>query len=131
MASEARSSLEFAKGDFKTAGIKARLVTGSLQIASSKEAFPESTSRSPIVARGARCRLKEGLRSKKRNGRRGRGLALFWHRRRKPDNLVSFNSTVDVNCQLNRAHLFRVARERCLYHGPGEIMATGDHSRIV
>ena len=72
-----------------------------------------------------------GLRSKKRDGRRSRGLALFWHRRRKPDNLVSFNSTVDVDCQLNRAHLFRVARERCLYHGPGEIMATGDHSRIV
>src|SRR5262245_15815934 len=62
MESEARISLEFAKGDFKTVGKKARLVTGSLQIASSREAFPEITSRSPIVARGASCRLNEGLR---------------------------------------------------------------------
>ena len=62
MASEARISLEFANLDFTTAGKKARLVTGSLQIASSKRAFPESTSRSPIVARGASCRVKEGLR---------------------------------------------------------------------
>src|SRR6516164_7509414 len=62
MSSEARSSLEFAKGDFKTAGIKARFVTGSLQIAASQAAFPESTSRSPMVARGATCRLNEGLR---------------------------------------------------------------------
>src|SRR6516164_4091894 len=62
MSSEARSSLEFAKGDFKTAGMKARLVTGSLQSASSQAAFPESTSRSPMVARGATCRVNEGLR---------------------------------------------------------------------
>src|SRR6516164_6319212 len=62
MASEARNSLEFAKGDFKTVGKKARLVTGSLQIASSREAFPDITSRSPTIARGASRRLKEGLR---------------------------------------------------------------------
>src|SRR4030095_6558422 len=62
MASEARNSLEFAKGDFKTVGKKARLVTGSLRITSSRDAFPEITSRSPMIACGASCRLKAGLR---------------------------------------------------------------------
>src|ERR1700745_717668 len=62
MSPEARISLEFAKGECQTPGLKARLVTGSLQIASSQAAFPESTSRSPMLARGATCRLSEGLR---------------------------------------------------------------------
>src|SRR6516164_9557200 len=74
MASEARNSLEFAKGDFKTVGKKARLVTGSLQIASSREAFPDITSRSPTIARGASRRLKEGLR-RSQSIRRTRALA--------------------------------------------------------
>src|SRR6266480_2621260 len=62
MASEPRISLEFANLDFTTAGKNASLVAGSLQIASSKRAFAESTSRSPISARGASRRVKEGLR---------------------------------------------------------------------
>ena len=72
-----------------------------------------------------------GLCSKKRDGHRGRGFTFFRHRRRKPYNLVTFHSAIYVDCQLDRAHLFRVSRERCVYHAPGGIMTSDHHSRIV
>src|SRR5438067_3427123 len=62
MASEARISLEFDIRDLTTAGKNAKPVAGSLQIASAGEAFPESTSSRPIVARGARRRVNPGFR---------------------------------------------------------------------